>query len=293
MTQGLGTCIVTASLSTNRPLNFNRAFTDVLSSLTTITAVCLILPTALYSNFSLSKSADITSTILSFSRGSSVVLLALYVLFLYFQLGTHKKLFTGESENTEDNDSSDDPITSYASNTGTGAPGHGPPARTNTNPLIGSTITNQNAEDDDDSANASPFSAPFVLLASTTAIILCTHLFLDNLDDTARETHLTKRFVAAVLVPIASNAPEFMTIMANAAIGRIDYAVSVIVGSILQISLLVIPLLVLLGWLLEQPMTLYFETFQTVVLFFAVLIVNRLLKHEEYTYLHGLMFAVL
>lgn len=42
----------------------------------------------------------------------------------------------------------------------------------------------------------------------------------------------------------------------------------------MQIALLVTPFLVILGWILGQPMTLHFETFETVVFFLSVLVVN-------------------
>ena len=42
----------------------------------------------------------------------------------------------------------------------------------------------------------------------------------------------------------------------------------------MQIALLVTPFLVILGWIIGQPMTLHFETFETVVFFLSVLVVN-------------------
>ena len=42
----------------------------------------------------------------------------------------------------------------------------------------------------------------------------------------------------------------------------------------MQIALLVTPFLVILGWIIGQDMTLHFETFETVVFFLSVLVVN-------------------
>lgn len=94
-------------------------------------------------------------------------------------------------------------------------------------------------------------------------------------------------------MPIASNAPEMAAVISTSRTGRTGYAIRIIVGSILQIVLLVIPLLVMLGWIIQQPMTLDFETFQTTILFFAVLMVARILRDIKYTYLHGIMLIEL
>jgi Ca2+:H+ antiporter len=97
--------------------------------------------------------------------------------------------------------------------------------------------------------------------------------------------------MAAIPVPIASNAPKFVNIFTITRSGRLGYVIGMIAESILWIALPVIPLLVALGWVLRQAMTLNFETFQTTLLFFAVLVVNQLLKDEEYMYLQGLMLV--
>jgi Ca2+:H+ antiporter len=53
-----------------------------------------------------------------------------------------------------------------------------------------------------------------------------------------------------------------------------DLAVGVAVGSSMQIALLVAPFIVLLGWMIGQPMSLYFNTFETAILFTTILVVN-------------------
>ena len=117
----------------------------------------------------------------------------------------------------------------------------------------------------------------------------CTHYFVDRLDETARFARVSKTFVALIVIPFASNAPEAATVIAAAHKERINYAIGVIVGSILQIALFVLPILVVVGWFLTRPMTLYFETSQTCILFLAVMLVNHLLEDGKYTYLHGIM----
>ena len=52
---------------------------------------------------------------------------------------------------------------------------------------------------------------------------------------------------------------------------KMDLAIGVAVGSSMQIALLVTPLMVLLGWILGNNMSLFFNTFETAILFITVL----------------------
>jgi len=68
-----------------------------------------------------------------------------------------------------------------------------------------------------------------------------------------------------------------------------DLAIGVAIGSSMQIALLVTPFLVILGWIIGQPMSLYFQTFETVVFFVSVLITNYLIQDGKSNYLEGAM----
>jgi Ca2+:H+ antiporter len=252
-----------------------------------ITAVALVLPTALYSTFETSKPHDIDKQILGFSRGTAVVLLVLYIAYLYFEFVSHKELFEGKPDEIAahngggDSDVPTTPIT--------------PITRRGTWLDTGrdrEQDTQQDTEQDAPSINSllTTFAA---LICSAAGIMFCSHFLLDSTKATSEATHISRTFIATILIPIASNAPECATVVGSSQSGRIDFAVGVIVGSILQIALFVIPALVILGWIVHQPMTLNFETFQTVILFLAIVLVNYLLQNGKYTYMHGLLLVAL
>ena len=243
----------------------------------TITAAVLIIPTVSYSSFTSSHSADINSKILAFSRGAAIILLLLYMLYLYFNLGSHARLFLDNPDNLNSANNS----------------------RTNSNIHeqdggdYGDSDSDNDNDNDNDNETSTLWVAGIMLLVATAAIVLCTHLLLDSLDSVASSTRFTKRFIAAILLPISSNAPELTSVIAKTKEGCPSHAISVIISSILQIALFVIPFLAVLGWIIHQPMTLSFEVFLTTLLFLAVLAVNRLLKDGVYTYLHGVMLMQL
>lgn len=68
-----------------------------------------------------------------------------------------------------------------------------------------------------------------------------------------------------------------------------NLAIGVALGSSMQIALLVTPFLVILGWILNEPMSLQFEIFETVVFFLAVLVTNYLISDGKSNYLEGAM----
>ena len=229
-----------------------------------ITAVTLILPTALYSTLSSLGKEKRGEMVLTFSRGSAGVMLILYVLYLVFQFKTHSKLFIdADADEDEEEDSTEEQRPS------------------------------SNADTTESTSAAHIWTATVILLVAAACIMVCTSFLMDSVNDTAEAFNMTKRFIAAILMPIVSNAPEMASVIASSRTGKTGFAIGVIIGSILQISLLVIPFLVILGWIIQQPMTLNFETFQTTILFFAVLMVTRILRDIEYTYLQGVMLIEL
>jgi Ca2+:H+ antiporter len=283
-----------------------------------ITAVALIIPTTLYSTFGTSKPDDIDRQILGFSRGTAVVLLVLYVAYLYFEFVSHKELFEGQPDESavliggvdsnvpitpttrrgtwldtrrdREQGGSDSGVTTLVTRRGTWLDTR-QDGEQDTQPGM-EQDPEQVAEQEVPSINSllTTFAA---LICSGAGIMFCTHFLLDNIDATSKATHISRTFIATILIPIASNAPECATVIGSSRSGRIDFAVGVIVGSILQIALFVIPSLVILGWLVHRPMTLNFETFQTVILFLAILLVNHLLQNGKYTYMHGLLLVAL
>lgn len=217
-----------------------------------ITAVTMLLPTALYSTFPVS---EIDDRVLYFSRGTSLVLLALYGGYLYFYLGTHKHLFL--SNEIEASDDENNGVSSSAAN------------------------------------KASLASSIIRLTTAVAATVFCTELLLESVDNMAQTLGVSEVFIAIVFIPIASNSTEGVTVIAASRTGDTDSAIRVIIDSLLQIGLFVIPFLVVIGWCIAEPMTLFFDSFQTVTMFLAILVVNHLLRDGQYAYIHGAMLIAL
>ncbi|KAK0672986.1 putative vacuolar calcium ion transporter [Cercophora samala] len=134
-----------------------------------------------------------------------------------------------------------------------------------------------------------PWSAGIVLLLTTLVISFCADHMVNSIDAVAESGALNKTFIGLILIPIVGNAAEHVTACVVAVKNKMDLAMGVAIGSSIQISLLVTPSLVLLGWAIGVPMTLRFETFQTVAFAVSVLVVTYTVQDGKSNYLEGAM----
>lgn len=134
-----------------------------------------------------------------------------------------------------------------------------------------------------------PIPAAIALVIVTLAVAVCAEYLVDSIDAIVEEAHISKTFIGLVLLPIVGNAAEHVTACVVAHKNKMDLAIGVAIGSSLQIALFVTPFLVILGWIIGQPMTLHFQLFETVVFFVSVLVVNYLIQDGKSNYLEGAM----
>lgn len=78
------------------------------------------------------------------------------------------------------------------------------------------------------------------------------------------------------------NAAEHVTSVWMACKGKMELTIGVAVGSSIQIAAGMIPLLVIIAWPMNKDLTLDFTTFETIVLFVSVMLVNLLLQDGAY-----------
>ncbi|RPA87807.1 calcium/proton exchanger [Ascobolus immersus RN42] len=135
-----------------------------------------------------------------------------------------------------------------------------------------------------------PIPALVLLFISTVLVSVCADYLVDAIDPFVKSTPwLSKTFIGLIIIPIVGNAAEHFTAVIAAGKDKMNLAVTVAVGSSLQIALGLTPLLVLVGWAMGQPMSLYFQPFETVCLFVSVLIAHYLIADGKSNYLEGIM----
>jgi Ca2+:H+ antiporter len=250
----LGCCFFVGGLKYSEQ-SFNSTVASTMSSLMAVASASLIIPATLYAAISGSShngDKEAQDNILILSHGTSIILLLIYVMYLYFQLRSHAELF--EETNASDTEG------------GAGA-------------------TEEEEEEEERLLN--PWAATVALIIVTIMVAICADYLVGSIDDIVQTTGMSKTFIGLVLIPIVGNAAEHVTAVVVAYKDKMDLAIGVAIGSSLQIALFVTPFLVILGWIMGIEMTLHFQTFETVAFFISGLVVTLLIQDGKSNYLEG------
>lgn len=130
-------------------------------------------------------------------------------------------------------------------------------------------------------------SAVILLLVSTGLVAVCAEFLVSSINYLVDNTSVSEAFVGLIILPIVGNAAEHVTAVTVASKNKMDLAIGVAVGSSIQIALFVTPVIVLLGWILNKDMSLFFSLFETISLFVSAFIVNFLVLDGRSNYLEG------
>ncbi|CDS03808.1 hypothetical protein LRAMOSA06763 [Lichtheimia ramosa] len=126
-----------------------------------------------------------------------------------------------------------------------------------------------------------------LLLGIAALVSLHADFLVGAIEGVVEQWHINETFVGIILLPLVGNAAEHVSSVTFAMKNKMNLCIGIALSSSLQIGLLVTPVLVLVGWAIGQPMTLFFENFETVVLFASVLIVNYLIQDARSNWLEG------
>lgn len=127
-----------------------------------------------------------------------------------------------------------------------------------------------------------------LLAASAIAAAAVSDWFVASLTPALSTLHISQTFAGLVIVAIAGNAVENVVGIQLAARDRMDYALSIVLQSPLQIALAVAPMLVLLSGVLGGArLTLAFPPLQLVALGLTALVAVVVVFDGESTWLEG------
>lgn len=131
-----------------------------------------------------------------------------------------------------------------------------------------------------------------VLVATAAAIGVLSEILVGSTEEAVKSMGLSQIFVGLILIPIIGNAAEHSSAVLMALKNRMDLAVSISVGSAIQVALLVGPLLVLLGLLFGQPMDLAFTLMEVASVAVAVAVASSVMQDSESNWLEGAFLLV-
>jgi len=133
-------------------------------------------------------------------------------------------------------------------------------------------------------------SSGLVALAILTALVSVFSDFLvGSINGVCEASGMSTTFLGVVLLPIIGNAVEHWTAVICAYKGKMNLAISISLGSAAQISLFVLPMSVLVGWMINEDVTTGYPLYEVALMFLSLLIVTALVQQGKANWLYGIM----
>ncbi|ORY72411.1 Sodium/calcium exchanger protein-domain-containing protein [Leucosporidium creatinivorum] len=262
-----------------------------------ISVTAIVIPVAFHVFLDMRTDESIAVTdesVLKISRGVAIILLFVYGGYLTFQLWTRAYLYMPQEQGPDD----PPPPPALPFIEGPQPPTEGGVFRIPSLPSWGGSSSSSSSSASTLSADEHTpklsIKASFALLLAVTVVTGFTAEWLvSSIDGLTSTGAVSTEFVALILLPLVGNAAEHVTAVTVAAKGKLDLSMAVAVGSSIQIALFVIPILILLGWCIGQPLSFYFDPFETVVLFISVVSVNWAIADGRTNWLEGMTLMVI
>jgi Ca2+:H+ antiporter len=178
-------------------------------------------------------------------------LLVVYGAYIFFQLKTHADIYNAPSEKTAKRTKSRAKGDTHKGLVAIGALGAGMSSQTAQREL--ESRGSEDEEEEKEEPQLHFYVAVATLVISTVLVALCAEFMVDAISAvTAGNSGISQTFVGLILLPIVGNAAEHATAVTVAVKDKMDLAIGVAVGSSMQIALLVLPLIVVIGWIMGK-----------------------------------------
>jgi len=126
----------------------------------------------------------------------------------------------------------------------------------------------------------------------TVFIATLSQWIVDTIEGAATSLGMPILFISGILVPIVGNAAEHAASVVFAYRNKMEIALGSAVGSAVQISVFVIPLCVVIGWLMDKPMTMNFHFFETSTMLLTSISIAIILMDGKANWLKGTMLLL-
>ncbi|KAI5478371.1 vacuolar calcium ion transporter h(+) exchanger [Pseudohyphozyma bogoriensis] len=261
-----------------------------------ISVAAIVIPVAFHAVLAMNEGVnldDIDDSVRNLSHGIAICLLFLYAGYLTFQLWTHAYLYLPAPRGPDD--PPPPPVLPFIE--GPQPPTEGrvfrlPSWGSHSSSSSSSSASTHSSESEQVGGHHAPKMSLWASLALLTIVTVITGFtaewLVDSIDGLTATGNISREFVALILLPLVGNAAEHLTAVTVATKNKLDLSMAVAVGSSVQISLFVIPLLICLGWIIGQPLTLYFDLFETIVLFVAIVSVNWAIQDGRSNWMEGM-----
>ena len=129
--------------------------------------------------------------------------------------------------------------------------------------------------------------AIILLVVATILVSWMAEILVHSVEYAADDMGLPHLFIGVILLPLFGNAAEHFTAVVVAGKDKMDLSFAISMGSSTQIAVFVAPVMILVAWAMNVPLTFEFGMLETVAAFLSVLIVNVIAADGKSNWLEG------
>ena len=129
--------------------------------------------------------------------------------------------------------------------------------------------------------------AIILLVVATILVSWMAEILVHSVEYAADDLGLPHLFIGVILLPLFGNAAEHFTAVVVAGKDKMDLSFAISMGSSTQIAVFVAPVMILVAWAMNVPLTFEFGMLETVAAFLSVLIVNVIAADGKSNWLEG------
>ena len=126
-----------------------------------------------------------------------------------------------------------------------------------------------------------------LLVVATILVSWMAEVLVHSVEYAADDMGLPHLFIGVILLPLFGNAAEHFTAVVVAGKDKMDLSFAISMGSSTQIAVFVAPVMILVAWAMNVPLTFEFGMLETVAAFLSVLIVNVIAADGKSNWLEG------
>ncbi|KAI0132785.1 calcium/proton exchanger [Xylariales sp. AK1849] len=251
----LGLCFIASGVRRSDS-SFDEAITEAGSGLLLTAGFGLAIPAIFERSASglAATTEELDEKVLSISHAVAILLLISYAVFIWFQTRTHHGIFTAMFERDEERD--------------------------------------HDREKDKEKDKLTLTECILALAVSVALVTIIAIALVMEIPFLIEEHNITDPFMGLILVPLVEKAAEHLTAIDEAWDNQMNFALTHCIGATLQTALLNTPLVVLVGWGLNLPMSMNFEIFDMVVLLLSIITVGNFLRDQKSNYLEGFLCVI-
>ncbi|KAL9624590.1 MAG: hypothetical protein Q9160_001255 [Pyrenula sp. 1 TL-2023] len=215
-----------------------------------------------------------SSGILAQSRGTAIIVIISYGLWLIFQFKTHREMLAAPSQKAPKRE----PKEKGEASKGIAQMGG----------FVAASMSQLNVEEEENEEEVPHLSAPiacFTLVFSTVLVAFNTEFATSSIRPLLNHVGLSQSFFGLVIIPLLSLEP---TSIVAAIKDKMHLTVALTLERCMQTALMVVPITILLGWCMSvDEMTLEFDGFSIAALFASVIIVAHVVQEGKSNWLTG------